>query len=63
MALWISYVKAWIEEQVGQDMAEYALLVALIALIVVAALGPAAEAISSVFGWIATNLGGYLPSG
>jgi len=47
----------WNDES-GQDMAEYALLLALIAIIVAAAIPQVTTAIETVFGNIATELGG-----
>lgn len=40
----------------GQDLAEYALLLALIALVVILAIPPVATAISTTFGAIAAAL-------
>ena len=56
MALWLQYVKAWIGEQKGQDLVEYALLLGLIALAVVAALTLGAGAISNVWADIVSEL-------
>lgn len=42
----------------GQDLAEYALLLALIAIVVMLAIPPVADAISATFGTIAGALGG-----
>lgn len=42
----------------GQDLAEYALLLALIAIVVMLAIPPVASAISATFGTIAGALGG-----
>jgi pilus assembly protein Flp/PilA len=47
--------KFWQEEE-GQDLVEYGLLVVLIALFAVAAMGKLGSAVSSVFGNAATNL-------
>ena len=41
----------------GQDLLEYALLVALIALVAITAVGAAGGAVSTIFGNIATALG------
>ena len=47
--------KLWQEEE-GQDLVEYGLLVVLIALFAIAAMGSLATAVSSVFSQAATNL-------
>jgi pilus assembly protein Flp/PilA len=49
--------RLWQEEE-GQDLTEYALLVVLIALAAVGAMKGLATAISTTFGSIATNLTG-----
>jgi pilus assembly protein Flp/PilA len=47
--------RLWQEEE-GQDLVEYGLLVVLIALFAIAAMGQLGTAVSSVFGNAATNL-------
>jgi len=47
--------KLWQEEE-GQDLVEYGLLVVLIALFAIAAMGKLANAVSTVFSTAATNL-------
>jgi Flp pilus assembly pilin Flp len=47
--------RLWQEEE-GQDLVEYGLLVVLIALFAVAGMGQLATAVSSVFSQAATNL-------
>ncbi|NPV08790.1 MAG: Flp family type IVb pilin [Anaerolineae bacterium] len=54
--MWISYVKAWIEEQKGQDLAEYALLLGLIAVVVIAIVAALGDQISWVFNEISATL-------
>jgi len=44
------------QEEIGQDLIEYGLLVALIALSAIAAMGTLATAISSTFAGASTNL-------
>lgn len=44
------------EEEEGQDLVEYGLLVVLIGLFAIAAMGQLANAISNVFSTAATNL-------
>jgi pilus assembly protein Flp/PilA len=48
-------MRLWKEEE-GQDLTEYALLITLISLALVAALGKLATAISTVFGNAVTQL-------
>ena len=49
----------WIaNEEEGQGMVEYALIIALIAIVVMAALGPLGTAIKTKFNAIVTELGG-----
>ena len=45
-------LKDWIASEDGQDLAEYALLLVFIAVVVMAVLLPLGEAISAVFGEI-----------
>lgn len=46
----------FIREEQGQDLAEYALLLVFIALIVLVALGPLGSMISEVFANVSTSL-------
>ena len=48
--------RLWNEEE-GQDLIEYALLVALVALAATAGMGTLATAINTAFGTVATRLG------
>jgi len=48
-------VRLWNEEE-GQDLTEYALLLVLLSLAAIATLGTLANAINSVFGQAASNL-------
>lgn len=50
------------DDEKGAAMAEYALLLALIAMVVVLAIPPAATAISDIFTDIADQLGGGAPA-
>ena len=55
----VNYVKAWLlakRGERGQDLAEYALLIGLIALIVILAVTLLGEQISTIFSRIATNV-------
>jgi pilus assembly protein Flp/PilA len=56
MKLFIEYVKSFVREDEGQDLLEYALLVALIALVAVVAVTNAGEAVNTIF----TNIAGEL---
>ena len=49
----------WLNSDEGQDLAEYALLIGLIALIVVAAVTILGEEISIIFDEIATEVGSW----
>jgi pilus assembly protein Flp/PilA len=51
------FKRLWREEN-GQDLTEYALLIVLIAMALVASIQPFASAISSVFSNAAANLAG-----
>jgi pilus assembly protein Flp/PilA len=57
MSMLINYVKSFVREEEGQDLLEYALLVALIALIAIGAVGFAGNTVSTIFNTIATQLG------
>ena len=55
----IEYIKSWLmsrRSEKGQDLAEYALLIGLIALIVILAVTLLGEQISIVFSTIANNI-------
>jgi pilus assembly protein Flp/PilA len=54
----INYVKSFANQEEGQDLLEYALLVALIALIAIGAVTMAGQSVSAIFGAIAGALGG-----
>jgi pilus assembly protein Flp/PilA len=56
MKLFIEYVKSFVREDEGQDLLEYALLVALIALVAVVAVTNAGQAVNTIFGEVATQL-------
>ena len=57
MSQLVAIVKSLRNEE-GQDLLEYALLVALIALIAIGAVGAAGGAVNGIFGAIAAALGG-----
>jgi pilus assembly protein Flp/PilA len=52
-------LRALIEREEGQDLVEYALIVALIALAATAGMGVLANAINSAFGHLGSLLGSY----
>lgn len=52
----VNFVKSFVREDEGQDLLEYALLVALIALVAIGAVGLAGNAVSDIFGNIAGQL-------
>ena len=57
MSMLLTYVKSFVRDEEGQDLLEYALLVALIALVAIGAVGLAGNAVNDVFTNIATELG------
>ncbi|HEY7499803.1 MAG TPA: Flp family type IVb pilin [Vicinamibacterales bacterium] len=56
MSMLINYVKSFARKDEGQDLLEYALLVALIALVAITAVGLAGNTVSDIFNDIATQL-------
>jgi pilus assembly protein Flp/PilA len=56
MKLFIEYVKSFVREDEGQDLLEYALLVALIALVAVGAVTLAGQSVNDIFSSVATEL-------
>jgi pilus assembly protein Flp/PilA len=52
----VNYVKSFARNEEGQDLLEYALLVALIALIAIGAVGLAGKSVNTIFTNIATAL-------
>jgi Flp pilus assembly pilin Flp len=52
----VAFVKSFRRNEEGQDLLEYALLVALIALIAIGAVGLAGQSVNTIFGKIATAL-------
>ena len=53
----INFVKSFSNREEGQDLLEYALLVALIALIAIGAVGMAGTSVNNIFSAIAASLG------
>jgi len=53
----INFVKSFVNQEEGQDLLEYALLVALIALVAIAAVTSAGTSVSAIFTAIANSLG------
>ena len=58
MSQLVTFVKSFARDEEGQDLLEYALLVALIALIAIGAVGLAGGAVQTIFNDIAGKLGG-----
>ena len=58
MSTLFNFVKSFAREEEGQDLLEYALLVALIALVAIGAVGAAGGSVSTIFQNIAVQLGG-----
>jgi pilus assembly protein Flp/PilA len=56
MSQLVTFVKSFARNEEGQDLLEYALLVALIALIAIGAVGAAGTAVNSIFTAIASAL-------
>ena len=56
MSMLINYVKSFANQEEGQDLLEYALLVALIALVAIGAVQMAGTAVFQIFSNIATAL-------
>jgi len=52
----VNFVKSFVRDDEGQDLLEYALLVALIALVAIAAVTAAGSSVSTIFQTIATKL-------
>jgi pilus assembly protein Flp/PilA len=52
----LNYVNSFVRDEEGQDLLEYALLVALIALIAIGAVGMAGQSVNTIFNNIATKL-------
>ncbi len=56
MNMWMQLKNLLVEDERGQGMVEYALIIALIAIVVIVALTPAGAAVSQIF----TNIVGAL---
>jgi len=56
MSMLLTYLKSFVREEEGQDLLEYALLVALIALIAIGAVGAAGVQVDRIFNDIASQL-------
>ena len=54
----MNIVKSFVRNEEGQDLLEYALLVALIALVAFGAVQAAGTSVNSIFNSISTKLGG-----
>ena len=51
------WLKNWLEEQEGQDLVEYALLMGLIAIVCIVAITAGGSAVSTIWSTIASALG------
>jgi pilus assembly protein Flp/PilA len=58
----VNFVKSFVSNDEGQDLLEYALLVALIALVAIAAVTAAGGSVSTIFQSIATKLNAAVSS-
>ena len=58
MSMLLNFVNSVVRDEEGQDLLEYALLVALIALVALAAVAAAGTSVSGIFQAIAGALGG-----
>ena len=56
MSMLLNFAKSVVRNEEGQDLLEYALLVALIALVAIGAVGLAGNSVSTIFTNIATRL-------
>ncbi|HSC27321.1 MAG TPA: Flp family type IVb pilin [Vicinamibacterales bacterium] len=56
MSMLLNYVKSFARDEEGQDLLEYALLVALIALIAIGAVAMAGQSVNTIFTEIANQL-------
>ena len=56
MSMFFNFVKSVVRNEEGQDLLEYALLVALIALVAIGAVGLAGNSVSTIFANIAGQL-------
>ena len=57
MSMLLNYVKSFANQEEGQDLLEYALLVALIALVAIGAVTAAGESVNTIFQSVADQLG------
>lgn len=57
-----TYLRAFVRNDEGQDLLEYALLVALIAIVAIAAVTLTGTNVSAIFDTIAAELGDALPA-
>ena len=58
----VNFVKSFVRNDEGQDLLEYALLVALIALVAIAAVQAAGTSVSTIFQAIADKLKAAAPA-
>jgi pilus assembly protein Flp/PilA len=58
----VNFVKSFVNNDEGQDLLEYALLVALIALVAIAAVTAAGGSVKTIFNSISSQLNAATPS-
>jgi len=58
----VNFAKSFVRNEEGQDLLEYALLVALIALVAIAAVTAAGGSVKTIFQAIADKLGAAAPA-
>lgn len=56
-------IRNWLQREEGQDLAEYALLIGLIAIVVVLAVTALGEGLTAVFNNISTTVSGWVTGG
>lgn len=57
------FIRNWFEREEGQDLAEYALLIGLIALVVIFAVTLLGTNLSTLFSQMASEVGTWFPPG
>jgi len=55
---WMARIRAFVRDDAGQDLLEYALLVGLIALVAYVAVEATGQSVNAIFDAIAQSLGG-----
>jgi pilus assembly protein Flp/PilA len=55
------WLKNWLEQEEGQDLIEYSLIIALVVIVAVASLSLVGTSISQIWSQVATAVGGAVP--